>query len=140
MAVYLRFQLPPLHLSNVECVDFEMNHLLGVVGKKAQKIINDLDVVSAVSLALSTVVQSKVCCAQVLPSELVGIQCTSYILILFAYRCGPAEFNRSHKSFALHIQHGVFSFVMHDQEQSHCVCPLCLTHRSANFISRIFVM
>jgi hypothetical protein len=47
MAVYLRFQLPPLHLSNVECVDHEMHGLLGVKGKRALTVITDLDVLSA---------------------------------------------------------------------------------------------
>lgn len=47
MAVYLRFQLPPIHLSKVESVDAEMHHLLGVKGAKANAIIQELDVQSA---------------------------------------------------------------------------------------------
>ena len=50
MAVYLRFQLPPLHLANVESVDVEMHHLLGVRGAKAKAIIEDLDVKSTLPL------------------------------------------------------------------------------------------
>jgi hypothetical protein len=46
MAVYMRFQLPPLHLANVECVDYEMYELLGVKNQKARNIIKDLDVIS----------------------------------------------------------------------------------------------
>ena len=46
MSVYLRFQLPPLHLANVECVEEEMHLLMGVRGDNARKIIKDLDVQS----------------------------------------------------------------------------------------------
>lgn len=51
MAVYLRFQLPPLHLANVESVDVEMNHLLGIKGAKAKAIIQELDVQSMLPAA-----------------------------------------------------------------------------------------
>lgn len=47
IAVWLRFQLPPLHLANTDCVMLEMHEQLGVKGKAATSIIEDLNVVGA---------------------------------------------------------------------------------------------
>jgi hypothetical protein len=44
IAVWLRLQLPPLHLANTDCVMEEMKIQLGVTGKKAANIIQELNV------------------------------------------------------------------------------------------------
>lgn len=44
IAVYLRFQLPPMHLANWDCVSKEMQSLMGVSGKRAKQVIEDLNV------------------------------------------------------------------------------------------------
>jgi hypothetical protein len=49
MALYLRFQLPPLQYANEDCVNAEMMELFGVGPKNARRIIVDLDVASAFS-------------------------------------------------------------------------------------------
>ena len=49
VALYLRFQLPPLQYANVDSIQRDMWDLLGVTGSKARRIITDLDIVSASS-------------------------------------------------------------------------------------------
>lgn len=46
VALYLRFQLPPLQFANIDCVNRDMWSLLGVSGKNARRIIVDLDITS----------------------------------------------------------------------------------------------
>jgi hypothetical protein len=46
-AIYLRFQLPPLHLANNDSVNRDMKKLLGCNAKVALRVISDLDVFSA---------------------------------------------------------------------------------------------
>ena len=47
IAVYLRFQLPPMHLANRDSVVKEMQSLMDVSGKNAMSIIDDLNVKGA---------------------------------------------------------------------------------------------
>lgn len=44
IAVYLRFQLPPLHLANWDGIMHEMDMLMGASSKAARRIIGELDV------------------------------------------------------------------------------------------------
>lgn len=44
MALYLRLQLSPLDLANTDCINLEMYEVMGVTGRKASKIIKDLNV------------------------------------------------------------------------------------------------
>lgn len=44
MALYLRLELSPLDLANTDCINLEMSELMGVTGKRARKIIKDLNV------------------------------------------------------------------------------------------------
>lgn len=44
VALYLRLQLSPLDLANTDCINLEMSELMGVTGKRARKIIKDLNV------------------------------------------------------------------------------------------------
>lgn len=44
MALYLRLQLSPLDLANTDCINLEMSDMMGVTGKRAKKIIKDLNV------------------------------------------------------------------------------------------------
>lgn len=46
-ALYLRFQLAPLHLANSESVNEDMRKLLGCLPDTALEVIRDLDVYSA---------------------------------------------------------------------------------------------
>lgn len=51
-AIYLRLQLPPLQLANSDAIDDEMRELLGCGGAVARRVIQDLDVFSALLLAM----------------------------------------------------------------------------------------
>ena len=53
LALYLRFQLPPLQFANIDCVNRDMWYLLGVTGKAARRIIVDLDILSAIPILTS---------------------------------------------------------------------------------------
>ena len=52
IAVWLRFQLPPLHLANVDCVYEEMKKQLGISGRKADAIIEELNVAGVTAVLL----------------------------------------------------------------------------------------
>ena len=54
IAVYLRFQLPPMHLANWDCVEKEMQHVLGITGRHARRLIADLNVAGGVLSATNT--------------------------------------------------------------------------------------
>ena len=47
IALYLRFQLPPLQFANDDGIDDEMRVQLGVTGRAAHRIISDLNIASA---------------------------------------------------------------------------------------------
>lgn len=47
VALYLRFQLPPLQFANTDCVNRDMWDLLGVTAGNARRIISDLDIMRA---------------------------------------------------------------------------------------------
>ena len=51
-AVYLRFQLAPLHLANDDNVNGDMKRLMGCSPKAALKVLSDLDVFSALPAPL----------------------------------------------------------------------------------------
>ena len=44
MAIFLRFQLPPLECANEDCVNIDMHTMFGVNPRNARRIITDLDV------------------------------------------------------------------------------------------------
>lgn len=44
MALYLRFQLPPLQFANEDCVNIDMHKMFGVTARNSRRIIVDLDV------------------------------------------------------------------------------------------------
>eukprot|EP00892_Ulva_mutabilis_P006100 jgi/Ulvmu1/3862/UM018_0081.1 len=50
VALYLRFQLPPLQFANVDCINEDMNELMGVTHGKARRIIQDLDIMNCINL------------------------------------------------------------------------------------------
>lgn len=49
LAVYLRFQLPPLWDANEDCINTDMREMFGVNAANARRIIQGLDVMSALS-------------------------------------------------------------------------------------------
>jgi hypothetical protein len=52
-ALFLRFELAPLHLANEDSVNEDMKRLLKCSPKVARRVIQDLDVLSAHSLVSS---------------------------------------------------------------------------------------
>lgn len=57
MAIFLRFQLPPLEFANEDCVNVDMHNMFGVNPRNAKRIIVDLDVVRTL-LRYSTALMS----------------------------------------------------------------------------------
>lgn len=47
VALFLRFQLPPLEYANADCIHNDMLELLGVPPSTAQRIVSDLDIMRA---------------------------------------------------------------------------------------------
>ena len=50
MAIFLRFQLPPLEYANEDCVNIDMHTMFGVNPRNARRIITDLDVIRTLPL------------------------------------------------------------------------------------------